>query len=572
MDERLDEYKDKLIIGIDLGTTNSGVSTYNAQSDKVEMLRDVEGKTLTPSVVGWVSDDDTWLMGHAAEALAETNPTAVAYSIKRYIGRWFTAPEVLYSYRDLNYKLESGGGKDQLQDIVVNFGYDKEFKSMRQTAPQISAKVLAKLRADAAAALFLDLPAEEALEKVKYAVITVPAYFGALQRRATILAGKLAGLEVVDILNEPTAAALAYRDQVLDEDGERRILVYDLGGGTFDISLLEISADESGYLFYTRVVDGDTRLGGDDIDNSLVRWLAGQLEEQYGQQMRADDMVTRERLRHAAETAKIALSNQESYTIVLPDLDLGARAPFVAEIEITREQLEKCAAPVIERTRKIVCRAMETVANLTWEEIDEVLLVGGQTLMPAIQRSVAKLTGHPPRVIDRPQEAVSLGAGEYANILSRGQDKFEENALINVIALPLGIHLPTEERSFGCQVEANSQVPYRSAPYAVTTTENDQRRIDVRIMQGRQRDTTKAEDADLLGTLSMEILPAPKGVPKFNVEFDVQSDGTLRVLVTDVRSNQPPKSLDILETSVTVWRDQVSAEEGALPNASPPGP
>ena len=244
----------------------------------------------------------------------------------------------------------------------------------------------------------------------------------------------------------------------------------------------------------------------------------------------------------------------------------------MAEIEITREQLEKCAAPVIERTRKIVCRAMETVANLTWEEIDEVLLVGGQTLMPAIQRSVAKLTGHPPRVIDRPQEAVSLGAGEYANILSRGQDQFEENALINVIALPLGIHLPTEERSFGCQVEANSQVPYRSAPYAVTTTENDQRRIDVRIMQGRQRDTTKAEDADLLGTLSMEILPAPKGVPKFNVEFDVQSDGTLRVLVTDVRSNQPPKSLDILETSVTVWRDQVSAEEGALPNASPPGP
>ncbi len=539
-----DTLKGKLIVGIDLGTTNSGVSVWSAEEGNVTMLANIDGHHLTPSAVGWNPEERQWLIGQDATILHQQFPGSVAYSIKRYIGRWFDDPHVLYGRHDVTYQVVSGGGNDQLQDVVVDFGVDQG-TPVRLSAPEISAKLLFKLREDAARAL--NVP----LETLKYAVITVPAYFNMLQRRATILAGEMAGLEVLDILDEPTAAALAYSDTILSGE-EQRILVYDLGGGTFDISLLEVSRDEVGYLVYTRIVDGDTRVGGDDIDMSIVRWLTEQLDKQYGFTVRSDDYLVRERLRQAAEQAKIALSVAEVVAVELPNLNLGSGSPFDAQIELTRTQLEACAATVLEKTLAITKRAIEDVAELRWEQIDEVILVGGQTLMPAIQCQVENLTGRKPRVNDRPQLAVALGAGEYARILSLGQEKFPENTLVNVLALPLGIRL--DENTFEVLVPANVTVPHTSRPFPVTTTEDYQTSISVQVLQGF-RGAVQAEECVVLGNITMEVPPAPKGIPKFEVVFDVQSDGTMKAIVTDT-SRERSELLDIVETRALALRDQ----------------
>ena len=334
-------------------------------------------------------------------------------------------------------------------------------------------------------------------------------------------------------------------------------MVYDLGGGTFDISLLEASRDEVGYVFYARVVDGDTRLGGDDIDISVAHWLAAEIENRYGHPVRPDDQITREKLRRAAERAKIALSTEKVVTVKLPALDLGSRSPFDAHIQLTCAQLEKCAKAVLKRTREIARRAVEDVAGLTWDQIDEVILVGGQTLMPAIQRDVEELTGLKPRVSDRPELAVALGAGEYAHILSLGKEKFEENTLINVIALPLGIRL--DDSTFERLVQANVTVPHTSDPFLVTTTEDNQPLIHVEVLQG-PRDATKADQCVVLGSIDMEVPPAPARTPKFEVIFDVLSDGTMKVIVTDTRRKRS-ETLDVVETrGVLAWRDK--SQEG----------
>ncbi len=540
-----DTLKGKLIVGIDLGTTNSGVSVWSAAEGNVMMLANIDGHHLTPSAVGWNPGERQWLIGQDATILNQQFPGSVAYSIKRYIGRWFNDPHVLYGRHDVTYQVVSGGGNDQLQDVVVDFGVDQG-KPVRLSAPEISAKLLFKLREDAARAL--NVP----LETLKYAVITVPAYFNMLQRKATILAGEMAGLEVLDILNEPTAAALAYRDTILSGE-EQRILVYDLGGGTFDISLLEVSRDEGGYYAYTRRVDGDTRLGGDDIDISIVRWLTEQLEKQHGFTVRSDDYLVREGLRQAAEQAKIALSVAEVVAVELPNLNLGSSSPFNAQIELTRTQLEACAAKVLEKTLAITKRAIEDLDELEWEQIDEVILVGGQTLMPAIQCQVENLTGRKPRVNDRPQLAVALGAGEYARILSLGQEKFQQgNPLVNVLALPLGILL--DENTFEVLVPANKIVPYNSRRFPVTTTEDYQTSISVQVLQGF-RGAVQAEECVVLGNITMEVPPAPKGIPKFEVWFEVESDGTMKVYVQDT-SRERSECLNIVETKALAWPDQ----------------
>lgn len=551
LEEKLIALEGQLIVGIDLGTTNSGISVWNTKQGQVTMFTDDAGHSLTPSMVGWDHAHNTWIVGRAAKELGVQRPGEIAYSIKRYIGRWFRDPNVRDGRQDLTYKLVSGGGADQLRDVVVDFGADDSGQPVRLTAPEISGKILFKLRQDAANALQIPL------EELKYAVITVPAYFDVLQRKATVLAGAEAGLEVVDILNEPTAAALAYGDAILGPE-ERRILVYDLGGGTFDISLLEVSQDEEGYLFYTRVIDGDTRLGGDDIDISVARWLASEIEKRYGHPVRPDDQITMERLRRAAEEAKITLTNADTIMVNLPNLDLGSRTRFDAEIELTREQLETCAANVLKRTRAIAKRAVEDVASLTWDEIDEIILVGGQTLMPAIQRQIKDLWGHKPRVNDKPELAVALGAGEYAHILSLGQEKFHQNALINVIALPMGIRL--DDNTFKPLVEANATLPHVSKPYPVTTTEDNQTSISVDVLQG-PRGAIRADECVVLGNLLMEVPPAPARTPKFEVVFDVLRDGTMQVRVEDVRRKRS-KTLDIVETKQSiVWRDKPQEEE-----------
>lgn len=540
--------KGKIIIGIDLGTTKSGVSVWDEKQGRVVMLPEPDKPEVTPSMVGRDHVNHTWVVGQAAKALATVDPTAVAYSIKRYIGRWYAADRaVLYGRQDLTYNLVPGDGTDPLRDVNVDFGAE-DGEAIKLSAPEISAKILAKLREDAARGL--DLP----LEEVKYAVITVPAYFNFLQRRATILAGQLAGLTVVDILNEPTAAALAYGDYAPDLLGaeEKRLLVYDLGGGTFDVSLLEAKRDNVGYQFYACVVDGDTRLGGDDIDASVVRWLASEIESRYHCRVLPDDLVTRARLRQEAERAKIALSTQERVIIDLPALDLGSRDPFDARIELTRTHLDACASDVLERANAIVQRAIVEVAGLKWDDIDEIILVGGQTLMPAVQRSVEALTGKKPPVLQRPQLAVALGAGEYGRILSRGLEKFEENALINVIALPLGIRL--DDNTFQKLILANATVPCLSEPLPITTTEDYQTKIVIEVLQG-PRNAPTADECVSLGKLEMEVPPELKRIPKLNVVFDVKADGTMKLIVTDTRRNRS-ETLDIIETHVITLRDQ----------------
>lgn len=407
--------------------------------------------------------------------------------------------------------------------------------------------MLFKLRQDAANSLGVPL------EEVRSAVITVPAYFNVLQRKATIAAGEEAELDEIYILNEPTAAALAYSDVVLGLS-ERRILVYDLGGGTFDISLLEVSRDEAGYIFETLIIDGNTHLGGDDIDMNVARWLANEIEKRYGYQVLQEDLITRERLRRAAEQAKIDLSNldTECVTVELPTLALGSRSPFDVHLELTRAQLEDCAKSVIERTKLITQQAVEKVAGLKWSEIDEVILVGGQTLMPAVQREVELLTGHKPRINDKPQLAVALGAAEYAHMLSLDQEQLQEKTLINVIALPLGILL--DDNTFEILVPANKTVPYMSRPYPVTPKEENQSIIYVKVLQGF-RDTTRADECLELGTIPMEVAPTSMPKPKFEIVFDVQSDGTLKVIVTDTWLRRQ-KTLDIVETRrILVGRD-----------------
>jgi molecular chaperone DnaK len=539
MNSKQNTSQDKLIVGIDLGTTYSGIAIWDNERQQVRMLEDANGYNLTPSMVGWDRLQCDWVVGRTAKALVSEHPGDVAYSIKRYIGRWFTDPNISYGRQDLSYKLVSGGGKDQLNDVIVDFGTDEDKNPLQLSAPQVSSKVLLKLRHDAARELGVTL------EEIKRVVITVPAYFNVLQRKATIAAAQEAEFEEVYILNEPTAAALAYSDVVLDA-GERRILIYDLGGGTFDISLLEVSRDETGYVFYTVVIDGDTRLGGDDIDISVAHWLATEIEKRYGHSVRPEDRISREHLRRAAEQAKIDLSAPEKdrVTVELPALDLGNRTSFDAHIELSTIQLEKCAFDVIQRTRRITQRAVEEVAGLKWNEIDEVILVGGQTLMPAVQREVEAFTGHKPRVNDRPQLAVALGAGEYAHILSQGPEKLKEKMLINVIALPLGILL--DDNTFEVLVPANKTVPHRSNPYPIAPKEENQSVIYVHILQG-SRDTKQADQCVVLDTIKMEVKPTPFSKPKFEVVFDVQSDGTMKVIVTDTLLRRQ-ETLDIVET------------------------
>ena len=543
------DLKGQLIVGIDLGTTKSAVSVWDQKQGRLHILNNSQGMDLTPSVVAWDREQSQWVVGDDAKLFLERRPSDVVYSIKRFIGRWFTDPEVIKNYRRMTYNLVSGGGRNQLEDVFVDFGQD-ETSPPRQSAPQISAQVLKSLRASAANAL--ELP----LESIKYAVITVPAYFNVLQRRATIRAGEEAGLNVVDILNEPTAAALSYHDVLGPE--EKRILVYDLGGGTFDISLIEAKCDKDGYMFYTHMIGGDTHLGGDDIDARLVDWLKQEITTRYAATVRSEDTTTQAQLRLAAERAKVELGQQETTTINLR-LDLGSSAPFAASIEVNREVLNRCAEPVIARAREITMHAVTESAGLSWNDVDEVLLVGGQTLMPAVQQDVEQFTGKKPHVSERPQRAIALGAGEYGRILNLGEEKFHQNTLTNVIALPIGVR--QGDNDFHQLVKANVAVPHTSEPHLVTNAKDNQAQIRVEILQG-PRDATLADECVPLGAVEMDILmPGPARSQKFAIVLDVKSDGTMKVIVTDKYSGRT-ETLDIAETKTVRFgqKDRKEAE------------
>lgn len=569
----LESLKGELIVGIDLGTTNSGVSVWDPDEGRAVMLPGPDGHDLTPSVVGWDRQSNDWVVGRAARELGLERPGDVVYSIKRFIGRLYTDHNVFYGRQDLTYDLVSGGGRNQLEDVLVDFGPDEPGGPRRRlSAPDVSAKVLAKLREDAVWSLEKERPhIAKALgrdpRQLKHAVITVPAYFDVLQRRATILAGTRAGLEVVDILNEPTAAALAHRGEVLS-DKEKYILVCDLGGGTYDVSLLKAKHDRFGYTFYTQVVDGDTRLGGDDIDLHVAHWLARQIEAEHGDPVRPEDEVTRERLRRAAERAKIALSTEKEVQVPLPGLDLGSRPAFDTGYVLTRQQLETCAAPVLDETWNITRRAVEDVAEMGWDQIDEVILVGGQTLMPAFQRNLAKPEGRKLWVNEMPELDVALGAGEYAHILSQGARRFHQNTLVNVVALPLGVRLDDQVEPgvivphLWPMVSANVSVPHDSEPFRVKNLKDNEKLIRVQVLQGPRGATAKTplEACTVLGSVDIDVLPKPAGTYKFDIRFHVKENGTIEISVTDPATGET-RTHDIMRNQVLVWRHRTGQKE-----------
>jgi molecular chaperone DnaK len=536
-----DPLKGKRIFGIDLGTTNSGIAVWDEARGGPVMLPGPDGDVLLPSVVAWDREKQEFLVGRAAEAVRRHSPRRAAYSVKRFIGRGFAEAEVKAGVLEMPYRLVAADAAGPLLGAVIDFGGDGGGPALG--VPDVSAHVLARLRAHAAAAL--GLPAEE----VRHAVITVPAYFNHNQREATRLAGQLAGWDVIDLLDEPTAAALAYGDTVLGDE-ERLLLVCDLGGGTFDVSLLDVGRDAAGYWFHGRVADGDTHLGGDDIDADLVRWLAAEVERRHGGTVRLEDHAVRDGLRRAAERAKVALSEQESVSVALEGPDLAGPAPVV----LSRGRLELCAEPVRRRVRAIVRRAVEEVAGVAWGQISEVILVGGQTLMPAVQRDLEELTGRRPRVNDRPQLAVALGAAVYAHILSLGREQFHRNSLIPVIALALGIKL--EDNTFEQLVPANATLPYTSRPYLVTTTEDNQPFVKVEVLQG-PRHARRADECVVLDTIEMEVLPAPARTPRIEVRFDARADATLRIEVVDPRRDRrEPRTIDLAGSRALAWRPQ----------------
>jgi molecular chaperone DnaK len=537
----------ELVIGIDLGTTNSIAAVWDRRSGRVVPLGDAEGRFLMPSMVGWDAEAENWAVGREAEMLSRRRPQAVAYSIKRYIGRSFSDVEVTSGRTEVSYELIPGNDPEGLEDVVVELVTDEHDARIRLTAPQVSAKVLAKLRENAA--LVIGVPEET----LRHAVITVPAYFNLPQRKATIRAGHLAGFEAIEILNEPTAAALVSAQDLLGPE-PKRMLIYDLGGGTFDVSLVEASRDQVGYVFDTLVLHGDTRLGGDDIDVSVAGWLASQLQQRFRLDVPSDDRTSWEALRRSAEHAKVRLSTRESYTVDLAGLTQSA-ALSDAQIELDRSQLDACAAGVLQRTERIVRTAVEEIAELTWDEVDEVILVGGQTLMPAVQRSVEKVTGRKPRVSDQPQLAVALGAAEYAHTLSLGGKRFQERTLINALALALGIQL--DDNTFKPLVEANRTLPTRSVPFSVTTIEDNQASIKVKVLQG-PHGATRADECKLLGTLEMEVPAAPKGEPRFEVVFEVHDDATMTVILNDTGRDRSEKREIAGSRRMLAWRpDQV---------------
>ena len=514
------------VLGIDLGTSNSVAAIWDEDEGRPAAIALAAHGRLMPSQVGWDADSGGWVVGRDAEALRRRRPDAVAASIKRYLGRRFDDRLVARGRDVLSYKLVRGDGVDELRDVVVELAPD-----VRLPAPEVSAKVLEVLHAQAAEAL------GRSRDELRYAVITVPAHFNHLQRSATRLAGELAGLEVIDIVNEPTAAALVLSADVLGAE-PKRILVLDLGGGTFDIALISASVDEVGSDFDTRVVHGDTHLGGDDIDVAVARYLGDVLTDESA-----------DALRRRAKEAKVELSTRERVTVT-------------DGLDLTREQLERCAEGVLDRALELIEEAVVEIAQYEWSEIDHIVLVGGQTLMPAFQQRVAELTGRTPPAPDRPQLAVALGAAAHGHHLSLGRERFQEASLTNVLPLPIGLRMKGGQ--FEIVVEANTPLPVQTDPIPVVPALADDTEISVEVYQGSRR-ARQVSECVLLASLPMSVPPTADGKPQFEIVIVVATDGTVTVNVKDLTLDRS-KSMEITETAAGVaWapRRPPEAHSGA---------
>jgi molecular chaperone DnaK len=481
-------------VGIDLGTTNSVVAA-TMEGGQAEVIPNAEGARTTPSVVAFTEDGQR-LVGQVAKRQAILNPEATIYSAKRFIGRKWG--EVDEEAKTVSYKVAKG------ENDAVRF----EVRGKQYAPEEISALILRKLAEDAGK--FLG-------ERVTEAVITVPAYFNDAQRQATKDAGRIAGLEVLRIINEPTAAALAYG---LDKKGQETVLVFDLGGGTFDVSLLDVGDG----VVEVRASSGDGHLGGDDFDKRIVDWLADEFKNDQGIDLRNDPQAL-QRLYEAAERAKVELSSQTTAQINLPFVTADASGPKHLNMSLTRAKFEDLTRDLLERCRGPVEQALAD-AKLTADDIDEVILVGGSTRMPAVQGLVRRLTGgKDPNMTVNPDEVVALGAALQAGVL---KGEVEDVVLLDVTPLSLG--LETLGGVMTKVIERNTTIPARRSE-VFSTAEDNQTAVDVVVLQGERE---MAEDNRQLARFRLEgIPPAPRGVPQVEVTFDIDANGILNVSARD---------------------------------------
>ena len=490
------------VIGIDLGTTFSAVAVMEAGEPII--IPNAEGGRITPSVVA-VTKGGERLAGQVAKRQAITNPDNTIFSIKRLMGRKFDEPTVEYDRKLLPFKITKAANGD----AWVKMG-DKEY-----SPPEISAMILQKLKADAEAYLG---------EKVTEAVITVPAYFNDSQRQATKDAGKIAGLEVLRIINEPTAASLAYG---LDKKKDETIAVYDLGGGTFDISILELGEG----TFQVKSTNGDTHLGGDDFDQGIMDWLCDEFKRDQGIDLRQDKMAL-QRLKEAAEKAKCELSTVQQTEVNLPFITADASGPKHLNITLTRAKLEQLIMDLVEQTLG-PCKQALTDAEKTSAQIDEVVLVGGQTRTPLVYEKVKQFFGKEPHKGVNPDEVVAIGAAIQAGVL-KGDVK--DVLLLDVTPLTLGIE--TLGRVATPLIPRNTTIPTEKSQIFSTAADN-QPSVDIHVLQGER---PMAADNRTLGKFMLDgILPAPRGVPQIEVSFDIDANGILSVKAHDKGTGKEQK-------------------------------
>ncbi len=490
------------VIGIDLGTTNSCVAVL--ESGEAKVIENAEGNRTTPSVVGFTKEGER-PVGQVAKRQAITNPENTIFSIKRFMGRKYN--ELGDDTSRVPYELKS----DKDGDAVVNID-GKEY-----SAPEISAMVLRKMKETAEAYLG---------EEVTQAVITVPAYFNDSQRQATADAGKIAGLEVQRIINEPTAASLAYG---LQNEGDKKIAVYDLGGGTFDISILEIGEG----VFEVKSTNGDTRLGGDDFDQAVIDWMAQEFLSSQGIDLRSDQMAL-QRLKEAAETAKCELSSTQQTDINLPFITSDASGPKHLNLTLTRAKLEQITDDLVQRSLE-PCRQALSDAEIQPSAIDEVILVGGQTRMPKVQEAVQELFGKEPHKGVNPDEVVAVGAAIQGGVLA-GDEEVKDILLLDVTPLSLGIE--TLGGMFTRLIEKNTTIPTKKSE-KFTTAEDSQTAVDVHVLQGERE---QAVYNKTIGRFRLgDIPPAPRGVPQIEVTFDIDANGILNVSAKDTATGKEQK-------------------------------